>query len=112
MLKTILRNLIFNALKFTPVDGRIEINAVVRPSEVEISVKDTGTGIRKEDLGKLFKVNSIFSEQGTENESGTGIGLMLCKEFTEKHGGQIRVESELGKGSIFIFTISQNSISN
>ncbi|HAH25088.1 MAG TPA: hypothetical protein DCL77_15250 [Prolixibacteraceae bacterium] len=109
MLKTILRNLVSNALKFTSSKGNIGVNAVVRAHEIEISVKDTGIGIKKEDMDKLFKVGSIFSERGTENETGTGLGLMLCKEFAEKHGGRIWVESEKGKGSTFIFTISQNS---
>ena len=107
MLKTILRNLVSNALKFTSAGGKIEINAVVRADEIEIAVKDTGTGIRKKDIDKLFKAGSFFSERGTENETGTGLGLMLCKEFSEKHGGRIWVESEDGKGSTFIFTLSQ-----
>ena len=109
MLKAILRNLVSNALKFTSINGKIEIKAIVRPYEIEFAVKDTGTGIRKEDRDKLFKIGSIFSQRGTENETGTGLGLMLCKEFTEKHDGRIWVESEEGKGSTFIFTISQNN---
>ena len=109
MLKAIFRNLVSNALKFTSAQGRIDIKAVVRINEIEFAVKDTGTGIRKEDINNLFKVDSFFSQRGTENESGTGLGLMLCKEFTEKHGGRIWVESEDGKGSTFIFTISKKN---
>lgn len=109
MLKTILRNLISNALKFTSSEGKIEISARVGDEKIEIAVKDTGTGIRKEDRDKLFKSGSVFSQQGTENETGTGLGLMLCKEFIEKHGGLIWVESEVGKGSRFIFTLSKNN---
>lgn len=108
MLKTILRNLISNALKFTPTNGEIEIAAKSGPGIIEISVKDTGTGISKEDLDKLFKVDSNFTKRGTENEKGTGLGLILCKEFIEKHGGTIWVESEEGKGSTFSFTIKQS----
>lgn len=107
MLKTIVRNLVSNALKFTSSGGKIELKVVDRPDEIEISVKDTGTGIGKEDRDKLFKVGSIFSQRGTENETGTGLGLMLCKEFAEKHGGRIWVESEHGNGSTFIFTLGQ-----
>ena len=71
-----------------------------------ISVEDTGTGIKQEEIDKMFKVGSSFSKRGTENEKGTGIGLLLCKEFVEKHGGRIWVESEVGKGSKFIFSIN------
>ncbi len=105
MLKTILRNLVSNALKFTSSNGKVEIIANVLSGEIEIAVKDNGTGIKKEDLEKLFKVGSNYSRRGTENESGTGLGLMLCKEFAEKHGGKIWVESEEGKGSTFKFTL-------
>jgi len=107
MLKTVLRNLISNALKFTTANGKIEITAKSGSGEIEISVKDTGTGISKEDIEKLFKVDSNFTRRGTENEKGTGLGLILCKEFIEKHGGTIRVESEEGKGSTFTFTLKQ-----
>lgn len=105
MLKTILRNLVSNALKFTPTNGKVDIKAVTRTREIEIAVKDTGTGIYKEDIDKLFKVGSNYTQRGTENEKGTGLGLMLCKEFVEKHGGRIWVESEVGKGSTFKFTL-------
>jgi len=108
MLKTVLRNLISNALKFTPVNGKIEIRAVLVGNTVEVSIEDTGTGMTKEDIGKIFKIGSSFSKRGTENEKGTGLGLMLCKEFVEKHGGKIWIESEVGKGSTFTFTIKQS----
>lgn len=107
MLKTTLRNLISNALKFTHTNGTIEIHASEKPGEVEIKVKDSGIGISKEDAGKLFKAVSNFTKRGTENEKGTGLGLMLCKEFVEKHGGKIWIESEEGKGSTFSFTLKQ-----
>ncbi len=105
MLKTIFRNLVSNALKFTSANGKVEIKAVSTAHSIEISVKDTGTGIKQEDIGKLFKIDSNFSKRGTENEKGTGLGLMLCKEFVEKHGGKIWVESEEGKGSKFCFSL-------
>ena len=108
MLKTILRNLISNALKFTPANGKVEIKTVSTGDTIEISVKDTGIGIKNEDISKLFKIDSSFSKSGTENEKGTGLGLLLCKEFVEKHGGKIRVESEEGKGSTFTFSINNN----
>jgi len=111
MLETIFRNLVSNALKFTPVNGKIEIRATLHVNRYEISVKDTGVGIKKEDLGKIFEIGSGFSTRGTENERGTGLGLLLCKEFVEKHHGKIWVESEEGKGSTFTFSILQDEFS-
>ncbi|MBW8334481.1 MAG: PAS domain-containing sensor histidine kinase, partial [Prolixibacteraceae bacterium] len=108
MLKTVLRNLVSNALKFTPVNGKIEIQVVSKENSIEISVKDTGTGMKPEDISKIFKIGSSFSKRGTENENGTGLGLVLCKEFVEKQGGKIWVESEEGKGSTFTFSIKNN----
>ena len=111
MLETIFRNLVSNALKFTPVNGKIEIMATLHVNRYEISVKDTGVGIKNEDVGKIFEIGSGFSTRGTENEKGTGLGLLLCKEFVEKHHGKIWVESEEGKGSTFTFSIIQNEFS-
>lgn len=111
MLETIIRNLVSNALKFTPVNGKVEIRATLHVNRYEISVKDTGVGIKKEDIGKIFEIGSGFSTRGTENEKGTGLGLLLCKEFVEKHHGEIWVESEEGKGSTFTFSIIQNEFS-
>lgn len=107
MLKTVLRNLISNALKFTPANGQVRISAISKDKQIEIQVIDNGVGIKSEDIEKIFKIGSNYSQRGTENEKGTGIGLMLCKEFVEKHGGKIWVESEEGKGSTFAFTIKQ-----
>jgi signal transduction histidine kinase len=101
MIKTILRNLISNAIKFTHKNGRVEVMAAVDTKEVEISVQDNGIGMSKETMAKLFRLDGNLSTRGTENEKGTGLGLFLCKEFVEKHGGKIWVESEQGKGSIF-----------
>jgi signal transduction histidine kinase len=105
MLSTILRNLISNAIKFTNLGGKIDISAVSQQDHVEISVADNGVGISEENQKKLFGADVNFTMNGTENESGTGLGLMLCKEFVEKHGGRIWVESKLGKGSDFKFTL-------
>jgi len=105
MLNTIIRNLITNAIKFTHKGGKIHITAKQVDSVVEISVNDTGIGMDEETKGKLFKINEKISIQGTEQETGTGLGLLLCKEFVEKHNGKIWAESELGMGSSFKFII-------
>lgn len=110
MLGTILRNLLSNALKFTNQNGKIEFKAIERESEIEISVADTGIGINTDDLDKIFKTGSNYTKKGTQNEKGTGLGLLLCKEFVEKHKGKIWVESIEGKGSIFTFTLTKNDI--
>jgi len=101
MLKTILRNLISNAIKFTHENGVINISATQTDSNTTISVSDNGIGIKPDSLTKLFDVSQIFTTTGTEKESGTGLGLPLCKDFIEKHGGRIWAESVLGKGSKF-----------
>jgi signal transduction histidine kinase/ligand-binding sensor domain-containing protein len=101
MIRTILRNLISNAIKFTHKNGKVEVSALVTNNQVEISVSDNGIGMTNEIMAKLFRLDGNLSTRGTENEKGTGLGLFLCKEFVEKHGGKIWVESESGKGSIF-----------
>jgi two-component system, sensor histidine kinase and response regulator len=105
MVKTILRNLINNAIKYTNTDGKIVVTALENKQFVEISVNDTGIGISPEDRKKLFKIEAFHSTPGTNNEQGKGLGLMLCKEFVELHGGDIKIESEPGKGSSFAFTL-------
>jgi signal transduction histidine kinase len=105
MVKTILRNLISNAIKYTNVNGEIVINACELKKFVEVTVKDNGIGISDENMRKLFKIDAFHSTPGTQDEKGTGLGLLLCKEFVELHGGNIRIESEAGKGSIFSFTL-------
>jgi len=104
MLKLVLRNLVSNALKYTDADGKIELNCSKTADNMIVSVKDTGVGMTKEMQERLF-TNQRINTIGTANEPGTGLGLMLCKEFIEKNGGSIRVESEPGKGSTFSFTI-------
>ncbi len=106
MLYTIIRNLLSNAIKFTPKGGKIEISAtIVEDGLVEISISDTGVGIKPENLDKLFRIDVSLSTRGTAQEEGTGLGLILCKEFVEKNGGTIGVKSELGKGSRFYFCL-------
>jgi signal transduction histidine kinase len=109
MLKTIIRNLVSNALKFTQANGEVKIAAVKTDEQIEIQVIDNGVGISPENIEKLFKIGSNYSQRGTENEKGTGLGLLLCKEFVEKHNGKIWVESEEGKGTTFAFTIKQKT---
>jgi len=105
MIGTILRNLISNAIKFTNPGDQIVISAEQLQHELKVSVWDNGVGIGKEELKKLFRIDESHSSPGTLNETGTGLGLILCREFVEKHGGIIWVESEPGKGSTFCFTI-------
>ena len=102
---TVIRNLSSNALKFTNSGGRIIISAEEWKDAIEITVHDNGVGIPPEVQKKLFKLGEKHSTLGTNKEKGTGLGLMLCKEFVEKNGGQIRVESKVGKGTSFRFTI-------
>ena len=105
MLNTVFRNLVANAIKFTRENGVIEIKTEQKEKFVEITVKDDGVGIPKENIEKLFSIDERVSTIGTNKERGTGLGLVLCKEFVEKNGGTIKVESKEGKGSSFIFTV-------
>lgn len=102
---TVIRNLISNAVKFTPRNGLITLSADKDPNNINITIKDTGVGISPEDIEKLFKIDKVISRPGTNKEKGSGLGLILCKEFVEKHGGEIWVESEIEKGSEFKFSI-------
>jgi signal transduction histidine kinase len=105
MLKCILRNLIGNAVKFSYCSGTIYLDVEISDKNLQISVIDNGIGIQPEIKEKIFSSGEFFSTSGTENEKGTGIGLILCKEFVERHGGKIWVESEEESGSRFSFTI-------
>lgn len=105
MFKTIIRNLISNAIKFTPQNGAIVIEASIQADDICICVQDTGLGMDEETKSRLFGLDTNSSKPGTENEPGTGLGLILCKEFVERHNGKIWVESEIGKGSRFLFSI-------
>ncbi len=105
MIATILRNLISNSIKFTNPGGRIVVSTNKYQNGMMITVSDNGVGIPKESVANLLKIESKASTNGTNNEKGTGLGLIICKEFVEKHGGKLTVESEPGKGSTFSFTI-------
>ncbi len=105
MINTIFRNLLSNAIKFTQTSGKVKISIYDRGDFCEVSVVDNGIGIAKEELRKLFNIDSKYTRIGTANEQGTGLGLILCKEFIEIHGGKIKIKSEMGKGSKFIFTL-------
>jgi len=107
MVKTVLRNLISNAIKYSFIGGVITINATELNKFVEISVADNGVGITQKDMEDLFRRNELHTTRGTNNESGTGLGLILCKEFVEKHGGTLRIESKPDKGSRIFFTLPQ-----
>jgi len=106
MMETVTRNLVSNAVKFTPRGGKVSISAKLIPGNtVELSVSDTGIGMDLEMMKELFRLNLKTSRKGTDNEPSSGLGLILCKDFIEKHGGKLWVESEEGKGSTFYFTI-------
>jgi len=105
MIQTVLRNLISNAIKFTNAEGTVTLNSIERNSQVEIQVSDSGIGIIPENIPYIFSIEKNISTPGTKGEKGTGLGLMLCKELIEKQGGKIWVESEVGKGTTFKFTL-------
>lgn len=105
MLTTILRNLVTNSIKFTKAGGTIFVSARMSDSNTEITVADTGIGMDQKTQDLLFKIESNLSTNGTAKEKGTGLGLIICKEFIEKHDGQIRVISEVGKGSQIVLTL-------
>ena len=107
MISTVLRNLISNAIKFSNPGGEIWISSNQLKNEIMLKVMDNGVGIKKEILHKLFHIEAGVSTRGTINEEGTGLGLILCKEFVSRHGGRIWAESEVNKGSKFYFTLPQ-----
>ncbi len=110
MLQAVLRNLITNAIKFTNQGGLISITAEILPDSSKITVADNGVGMDIKTQKSLFHIDTTLTTTGTANEKGTGLGLIICKEFIEKHGGRIRVESEPGKGSKFIFNLPSASV--
>jgi two-component system, sensor histidine kinase and response regulator len=109
MLISVINNLISNAIKFTFVGGNIKITSYNSDNEyVKVCVSDNGVGISQKNIEKLFKIDSSYSSLGTNDEKGTGLGLLLCKEFVERNGGKIWIDSEPGKGSNFYFSIRLN----
>lgn len=107
MIKTIIRNLVSNALKFTHSGGTIHLNAQNNDGFIEISVSDSGIGMPQEKIDALFQLQHSKSSKGTDGERGTGLGLILCKDFVEKHGGKIWVNSIVGKGTTFEFSLPE-----
>jgi signal transduction histidine kinase len=111
IVQTVIRNLVSNAVKFTPKGGKITLSAKANDdNSIEIAIKDTGIGMNSELIESLFRLDINTSRKGTEGEVSTGLGLILSKDFIEMHNGTISVESEVGKGSSFLFTIPGNAI--
>jgi two-component system sensor histidine kinase/response regulator len=110
LLKSVLRNLVYNAIKFTPREGRVNFTArIIGERNVIISIKDTGIGMSREMVENLFRINAQTNRTGTEGEPSAGLGLILCKEFIEKLGGKLCIETEEGKGSDFSFSLAMES---
>ena len=108
MFDAVIRNLVSNAIKFTPAGGKVNVTAGYNNEHsIEVIISDNGIGMTPELKNKLFMISEKTNRNGTEGELSTGLGLLLCKEFIEKHGGKIWVESEVGKGSVFSFTIPE-----
>ncbi|MEE4196750.1 MAG: PAS domain-containing sensor histidine kinase [Bacteroidales bacterium] len=105
MLHTIIRNLLSNAIKYTRDGGYVKLTHKIFPDYIETFIEDSGIGIDQKNIMKLFRIDENYTSPGTQREKGTGLGLILCKEFVEKNGGKIKVKSKPGKGSIFSFTI-------
>lgn len=105
MIYSVLNNLTSNAIKFTRTGGRIEISSDKKDDEIVVTVKDNGVGIEEENLKNLFELDKSFTTPGTENEKGSGLGIILCRDFIRKHGGTIWVESKVGEGTTFYFTL-------
>ena len=100
-----MRNIVANAIKFTNKGGKVEISSMQKKDHILISIKDNGIGMSEANLKKLFKIEEAYSTEGTNNEKGTGLGLILCKEFIKNHKGEIAAKSKLGKGTTFNITI-------
>jgi len=105
MVKAIIRNLLSNAIKFTEIGGKVSVDVKITSKMAEVTVKDSGVGIDQKNIKRLFRIDDQYKSEGTAKEQGTGLGLILCKEFIEKNNGKIWVASELGKGSKFSFSL-------
>lgn len=100
-IKSVVRNILINAIKFTQNKGSIEIDAIQLPNSIELSIKDTGVGMSEETINKLFKIDEIVTMPGTNNEKGTGLGLTICNDIVQLNGWKMNIDSELGKGTTF-----------
>jgi len=107
MIKTIFRNLLSNAIKYTHAGGKVDVKVTENHREVLVEVIDNGIGMSPALISRLFSVGESTERPGTANEMGTGLGLILCKEFLEKHGSPLSVRSEVGQGTTFSFTLSK-----
>ena len=105
MITSVIQNIVTNAIKFTPKGGQVKVSASSESTKLKVVVSDTGVGMNEEQLSKLFRLDKASSSKGTDEETGTGLGLIIAREFIEKHNGKIWAESELGKGSKFCFDI-------
>jgi len=105
MISSVMRNLIHNAIKFTHANGQITTSSEINNGHVSIYVNDNGVGIPEENIDKLFEIGSKITTYGTENEIGTGLGLILTKEFIDKNNGSIQVKSQIGKGTAFTINL-------
>ena len=110
MVRTIFRNLLSNAVKFTPENGEIEISTAIKEELIHCLIKDTGIGIVKKDINKLFKIDQHYTRLGLDNEKGSGLGLILCKEFVEKNGGKISIDSTPDVGTTIEFTLRKYTV--
>ena len=109
MIRTVIRNLVFNGIKFTPTGGKVSVLTEKSNGNIKVAVEDNGIGISSDRMEKLFSLNNISTTEGTASEKGTGLGLVLCKELVNKNGGEIFVTSTKGAGSRFVFTIPSKS---
>jgi signal transduction histidine kinase len=105
MVNSVIRNLMTNAVKFTDRDKKVEVKLYSMEKAIEISVVDEGIGIAEENMSRLFRIDEKFKSTGTAGEKGTGLGLIICREFVEKNGGEISVKSKPGEGTTFSFTL-------
>jgi len=105
MLNSIIQNIATNGIKFTTSGGKVALTVELRERDVIVKIRDNGTGMSRETVNKLFRINQKISHPGTAGEKGTGLGLLLCKDFVERNGGQISIQSELGNGSEITFTL-------
>ncbi|MDP4731649.1 MAG: ATP-binding protein [Flavobacteriales bacterium] len=108
MVSIVLRNLISNALKYTNLKGLVQISSKKQEHELIISINDNGVGIAKELMDKLFQIDGVISTPGTQKEKGTGLGLILCREYLGKNKGKIWVQSEVNEGTTFYFSLPLN----